>query len=367
MKSNLIKLKELILLFRNEVAERVLWGKDHSPKLDKHILIEPWEKTEAYSWIFLEPNYTFFCDMAEESRRKNISSSYPKGLLVKAKEIYSKWGMKTIEIMGCKTQAVKIKEIHKYKLYGIPEPTNDESLIEYIERLRELVNIETYSKKTWEESLGCFLQYVRDYIPPECCGFIDVIFPQDRTFYSDMIIRLIRKDKFPTNIVYVSKILKQLSEDLLWGDSRTQHGAAETLAFSWLCLISARLRLPTRVKLLYEVDFSSLSQQKSSFEIFPNRFFLEIPTFFGHIPMEISKLHFDYFSILQGINQKLGIMDRSFKSTERSLREVFDRATSKLSLPSNHGEITFQTFTSWPTEVLHHRTQIENKRYLTEI
>ncbi|NGX60863.1 MAG: hypothetical protein K940chlam9_00336 [Chlamydiae bacterium] len=364
MNPDIFRLKEMILLFRNELIKWVLWEKEYALILSERDPIKPWEKAEAYSWIFFETKYMPLWSTSEETKRRNRPSCYPETLLKKAEYYYAKWGMKTIEVSGCPTTTEKLKEIYRYKKYGIPKPLPNESLITYIERLRESVTEETYSKKLWRDSLGSFLEFVRANIPPDCHGYIDVIFPEDRAFYSDEIIRLIRKNKYPVNIIFVADILKNLSEELLWGDPRTQHGASETLAFAWLCLISARLRLPTEIGLLYELKPSTLITKISpENSLFAKRYFLDVPTLCGHIPMEISKCQYDYFSILSEVNQRSGVKNRFFKASERSLREVFGRAVNKLQLPPEHGEITFLTLTSWPTEVLHHRTQIDNARY----
>jgi hypothetical protein len=363
MKANLDPLKELIISFKKELNELVLKEKEYPIDINERDPIQPWQRTEAYSWMFFEVNYHIFKDEFGEFRKKSNLSLYPQSLLKNANDFYTKWGMKTIDVHGCKATIAKIKEIHKYKKYGIEPPFSSESLIDYIKRLEERVPKDIYSK-IWQESLFSFLEFVKANIPSECQGFIDTIFPEDRTFYEDTIIRLVRKDKFPTNIVYVAEILKNLSNELLSGDLRTQHGAAEALAFAWVCISSARLQVPTQVKLIYEFNPSSLISEKAAdTSLTSYKYLSNIPTFFGHIPIEISKSQFEYFSALTKINKDLGIENRFLKSTERSLREIFDRAVNKLNIPPKHGEITFLTFTSWPTEVLHHRTQIDNARY----
>lgn len=273
--------------------------------------------------------------------------------------------MKTIETSyGCSATVSSIKEIHKYKDYGIPSPDPKQSLIAYIKKLGKLCTKKKYSKKIWRESLGSFLEYVKANVPTNCLGFIDIIFPEDRTLYDGKIIRLVPKKKFSTNIIFVKNILKNLSQELLQGDLRSQHSSAETFAFALLCLTSARLRFPTEIRLLYEFDSLSLYSEETPKSCpFPKRYFLKVPTLFGAVSAEISKTYFNYFSMLSQINQKAGIKNRFFKVSERCLNETFSRAVSKLTLPPNHGEIALFTLTSWPNEVMHHRTQIDNKRY----
>ena len=364
MAPNIHHLKELILLFRNELIEQTNQIQDHSVTINKRDPITPWERGEAYSWIFLETDYETFRISSEQIMR-SPHLAYPEALLKPAEKYYSKWGMKTIKTAyGCPATTISIKEIHKYKTYGIPQPTPEESLIAYIKRLEELCTEETYSKKTWKESLACFLEYIKTNISTDCVGFIDSIFPEDRTLYDGKIIRLVPKKKFSTNIIFVADILKNLSQEFLQGDPRAQHSAAETLAFALLCLTSARLRLPTEIKLLYEFDYLSLhSEEPLQPSPFSKRYFLKVPTLFGAVPAEISKTHFNYFFILSQINRQAGIKNRFFKVSERCLGETFNKAVSKLKLPPKHGEITLSTLTSWPHEVMHHRTQIDNKRY----
>lgn len=327
-----------------------------------------WQKDEAYSWIFFEVNYLFFWGVSEKYNRKQLSLTYPDypdWLLQSAASIYSKWGMKDKIIGNYRTTTFRIKEIYKYKRYGIPPPEAGETLIDYVKRLETLASKKTESK-LWEESLACFLEFVRVNIPQEYLGFIEVILPEDRTYYSNSTIRLIRKEKFPTNIIYTAQILENLSEEMLWGDARSQLAAAEALAFSWLCLASARLQLPTSIKLLRTFEPSSLIKEKCPARIaFPERYSLKVPTLFGHVSVEISKLIFNYLCILAKNIQT----NHSFFCTSRtrSLERAFDRAVNKLPLRPEEGEITFTTLTSWPDEVMHHRTQIDNSRYSKRI
>jgi hypothetical protein len=357
MNTDLFPLKEMILLFRNELVQRVLWEQDMLPISSTQDPLQPWEKTEAYSWIFFETNYLFFWGASDKTCHKPRSDPYPDCLLQEAGPIYAKWGMQQKNVSGCLSTTAMTKEIYKYKKYGIPEPLIHESLISYIQRLRDLVSEETYSKKIWEESLASFLEYVRVNIPQECLGFIDIIFPEDRAFYSETIIRLIRKEKFPTNIIFVSRILQALSEEIINGDKRAQCTAVEALTFSWLCLLSARLKLPTTIKLLRNFNFASLVQEDCPERIaFPIHYSIKVPTLFGDIPAEISKRLFDYLSIIAKHYQ-------TFQCSQRSLERLFDRAVNKLPLQPQDGEITFATLTSWPHEFMHHRTQIDNSKY----
>lgn len=368
MNPDLFPLKEVILLFKNDLVKLIELDKDYPIDLPNNDPLSNWQKREAYGWIFFEPRYLLFWGLSDQIKKETPRQEYPESLSKEASSYYAKWRDKKIEISGYKVTVPRLQETVRYVKYGIPEPDPSESLIQYVKRLRSLISEELYSKKMWNESLGCFLDFIRSNIPTECHGFIDVIFPEDRAFYSDTIIRLIRKDKFPTNIIFVSEILKNLSEEILWGDPRGQHCAAETLALAWICLTGSRLQLPTQINLLHAFDGASLAiENKPERVCFPKRYLLKIPTLFGEVPMEISEFLFSYLSNLFQINQKMGHTNGFFKSSERSLRRAFDRATSKLNLPKGHGEITFTTFTSWPDEDPNYRTQIDNSRYRLKI
>lgn len=364
MNPNIEPLKKILLSFK-DALENLLELEKGITSISGDDPIPLWQKNQLYSWIFFESQYLFFWGTSEKTKKENQKRDLPKALLEKAEIYYSKWRDKEIKVQGYPTITPRLKETLRYCLHGIPKPEPEETLIRYIERLRNLVSPKTYLKKIWEESLGSFLEFVRFYLPTEHHGFIDVIFPENRTFYSDIIIRLIRKDKFPTNIVVVGEVLRSLAEDVLSGDPRTQHCSAETLAFAWICLTSSRLQLPTGIKLLFNFNASLLkTEEKPERLLFPTRHLLQVPTLFGNIPMEISKQLFEYLSTLSEINQG---STPFFKSSERSLRRAFDRATKKLDLPSEHGELTFTTLTSFPTENFHHRTQIDNSRYRSKI
>lgn len=366
MRPDIDGLKETLLLFRNEVAQKVLWGKKYAYILNERDPIKPWEKTESYSWIFFEPHYLFFWGMSDETKAKSRQLTYPECLQEKAINYYERAQIKTTIKNGDKMSSPRLFESCKYEQYGIPNPDPSETLIEYVNRLHELIlqdPANTYQKKLWRDSLNSFLEYVRANTLPESHGFLDVIFPQDKALYGDTFVRLILKEKFPTNIIFAAEILKNLCADILGGDLRTQHSACETFAFALLCLTSSRLQFPTELRLLYEFNFESLAVEDCNSLIFPKRYFVKVPTLFGHIPMEVSKLTFSFFQQLALVNKAFALKKRAFKSSERCLREVFARAASKLSLPSKHGKITLTTFTSFPTENLRHRTQIENVRY----
>lgn len=229
MNPNIEPLKKILLSFKDEL-EKLLKCEKGCTSICSDDSIPLWQERESYSWIFFEPQYLFFWGTSEKAKKENQTRDLPECLLEKADTYYSKWRDKEIEFKGYSAIKPRLKETPRYCLYGIPEPERGETLIGYIERLRELVSPKTYFKKIWEESLGSFLEFIRSHLPIEHHGFIDVIFPEDRTFYSDAIIRLIRKDKFPTNIVIVGGILKNLAEDVLSGDPRTQYCSAETLA-----------------------------------------------------------------------------------------------------------------------------------------
>ncbi|NGX44144.1 MAG: hypothetical protein K1060chlam3_00307, partial [Candidatus Anoxychlamydiales bacterium] len=245
MNPDIFSLKEGLLLFRNKLTESIEREKEYPHDLNNDYPISPWQERESYSWIFFETGYRLFEIVSDQTRNKNWGKQYPKELLEPASMYRFKWLNKKTEKNGNTIIQPRLTESHKYEMYGIEKPDPSISLIDYIKHLRTSEDFEkSYKKKIWEESLGSFLEYVRAYTPVECHGFIDVIFPEDRTFFNNTIIRLVTNNKFPTNIVFVSEILKNLSERILNGDPRTQHASAETLALAWICLTSARLQVP---------------------------------------------------------------------------------------------------------------------------
>lgn len=372
MQADLYELKEQLLLFKNELMKWICWDKDHKDAFRGNSDFEPGLEREAYSWIFFEIEYLFFWGISDELKKEGWPENYPKDLLVEAQSYFSKWLDKELEMKGgIKCTKGRLKSSNDYRLYGIIPPDPQETLIKYIERLRYEEFEHKYTKKLWWESLGSFLEYVKAYTQPECHGYVDVIFPQDRTPFEGKVIRQITKDKFPTNIVVVISILKNLAEMMLGGDVRSQHCAAEALAFAWICLTSARSRLPTRINLLEEFDASTLSiEERPERPRFASRYTMKVPTLFGAVRMEISKSLYQYLLTLSKINKKLGVRNSFLKNTEhkaRALRRIFRRAVAEVNLPDNHGPVTFTTLTSWPTTCVHHRTQIDNSRYKIKV
>gem|GEM_PF-3029196 len=360
MQADLYELKEQLLLFKNELMEWICWDKDHKDVFTGNSDFEPGLEREAYSWIFFEIKYLSFWGVSDELKKEGWSEDYPEDLLAESQSYHSKWLDKELVMKGgIKSTKGRLKSSNDYRVYGIIPPNPHEILIKYIERLRYEEFEHKHTKKLWTESLGSFLEYVKAYTQPECHGYIDVIFPQDRTPFEGKVIRKITKDKFPTNIIVVMSILKNLAEMMLWGDLRGQHCAAETLAFAWICLTSARLQLPTRINLLEEFNASTLSiEERPEGLHFTKRYTMKVPTLFGAVQTEISKSLYLYLQTLGRINRDFGVEGLFFKHTERGLRGVFSKAVKKLNLARSHGPVTFTTLTSWPTTDLHHRTQI---------
>ncbi len=190
MKQNLDSIKELLSNFTDELAVKVELEKDHEIINDYDDTLRSWEKAEAYGWIFLESQYLFFWSVSEETKmRSQKNRKYPEHLLRNGNEYYLTWQNKVIEMKDVKRTVPRLCESSRYARYGIPQSLPTESLIAYINRLRELVSDKTYPKKQWGESLGSFLEFVRLHTSSDCHGFIDIIFPEDRAFYYGTIIR----------------------------------------------------------------------------------------------------------------------------------------------------------------------------------
>ena len=365
MKADLYELKEQLLLFKNELMEWICWDKDHKDAFSENSDFKPGQEREAYGWIFLEPHYWSFWGISDESMKEGWPENYPKDLLAAAQSYFSTWLDKELEMKGgIKYTKGRLKSSNDYRVYGIVSPEPQETLIKYVKRLRYEEFEHKHTKKLWWESLGSFLEYVKAYTQPECHGYIDVIFPHWKIPFEGKVIRGVLKEKYPTNILVVMGILKNLAETMLWGDVRSQHCAAEALAFAWICLTSARSRLPTRINLLEEFDASTLSAEERPERLrYTTRYTMKVPTLFGAVQMEISKSLYQYLQTLEKINKSIGVKDSFLKHTERGLRGIFSKAVKKLNLSSSHGPVTFTTLTSWPTTCIHHRTQIDNSRY----
>ncbi len=83
MNPDLFQLKELILLFRNQLADRIPWGQERLKSS-----LQQWEKDKAYSWIFLEINYLFFWGLNAHDKQRCVMGAVLKKLKLYTEKLW---------------------------------------------------------------------------------------------------------------------------------------------------------------------------------------------------------------------------------------------------------------------------------------
>jgi hypothetical protein len=144
-------------------------------------------------------------------------------------------------------------------------------------------------------------------------------------------------------------------KNVIEGRSNTQHCAAEALALCWMCLTSARRRLPANWKMIYKTPWTSFSRQQDSDDIYGNNPHgsYALPTLYGKANTFISNFLFEYLSALNISSEKPSqtILHKPLRSLIRSL----DMIVEKIPEARNTGKISFLTFMSLPHETIGER------------
>ncbi len=135
----------------------------------------------------------------------------------------------------------------------------------------------------------------------------------------------------------VAQILQGLAREFLEGRANSQLVAAEALGLAWICLTSARRRLPTQFNLVSQIPINCLTHRQSS---------VAIPTFYGRSTMPISSTLNQYLNALKNIGSSN--RDGFFQSKPRSLSRVLDKVVEALPSAANAGKITLLTLLSFP-------------------
>lgn len=190
--------------------------------------------------------------------------------------------------------------------------------------------------------------------PKDERGFLEEIFPEEMKIFRGKIIRIVPPTVYPIDIYTMAEILKGLIEEVLEGRPKAQFCAAEALGFTWICLTSARRRLPTELKLISKIPSTSLILPESPENLDEKkRPLLKIPSLYDSSPVPISPIIANYLNAIRNIfPQNRPIL---LQSHPRSLKRVLDHVLKKLPSTVNLGKITFLTFLSHPHEAINQR------------
>lgn len=320
---------------------------------------EMWKKDEARCWIHCTDRIYPLV-----SYQNKLSPKNSKAAMTPAKIFYCSW-QQAIE-----KEANPDTFYHEYFVnkeefsnYHLQEPKEEETLRDYIIRLRDFVESNGTGLYYWYRGLMSFLNFLRQTLPEHEIAFLEWIFPEEmetretkiyekvnenskefQYVKKTLIIRRISSCEYPIYITNIADILKALVDKVLNGRSDGQHTAAETLGLCWLCLISAQMRLPTSVKYLIDIPATKLIESKEG--EFPE---LSMPSFFGYHSTSISENIFNYLKALSAIPSDKP-RTSIFQKTRESLYVCLGRTISQEKIDAKLGKITFLTFLSIPHE-----------------
>lgn len=289
---------------------------------------DPWPRKEACCWIF--------ADLYDHFGRFDRTAPTVDAANELAEPIYQAW-LK----LGLECQI--------YPKYIIKRPKKDDTIEAYLHRISSKIHKDRYCKWHRWESLRSFTSYLRQIYPKDEQGFIEEIFPEEMELFCGMVKRIEPPTIYPIDIYATADILKCLASTVLEGRATARFCAAEALGLAWICLTSARRRLPTQWKLISEIPFDCLIPVGSSNNLDKmGRPLLMVPTFYGSSPVPISSAMFNYLNAMQRIlpNPREPLL----QSHPNSLLRTLDNAVQKLSSPTNLGKITFLTLLSHPHE-----------------
>ena len=323
MNSQLDPLKDTLHNFLSQMKRKEEIWKSLGPSIastpgfgDENI--DPWPRKEACCWIFADL-YDHFPKFDRTPPTVQAAKEF-------AESYYDEW----LELQ---------LDIQDYTKRIIPRPNSKETLEAYLERISSEMKIKKGRRSSKIRSLRSFTAYLREELPLVERGLIEEIFPEEMRVdrNAGKISRISPVTAYPIDIYLVAQILQGLAREFLEGRPNAQLVAAEALGIAWICLTSARRRLPTQFNLISLIPISCLIHSQSS---------LAIPTLYGRSIMPISSTINQYVNGLKNIgpSNRLGL----FQSEPRSLRRVLDKVVEALPSAANAGKITFLTLLSFP-------------------
>lgn len=357
MKNDLTPCKNILRAFLKEIEEKKLtfehisapllapfYIDTHTPNItDTEFIPESdsyLKQEDAYTWIYAEPWH--YRALIQEK-----STPIPEYYLQEALPLYDQWIMEKKEI-------ISDGEI-------IPPPAKNANLIQYLQMLHSCIQVGMEKRAVWIKSLKCFTQFIRDDTPLELHGNLECILPYKMQFSCDdysmqrtatgmqkvprqNILRNIEDTVYPIDIFAASDILKKLVEAVL-EEHRTQHTAAETLGFAWLCHAIGLACLITREKIVHATPLTALKSIPitESEKFFQPEFFITIHSLKGFIDVPISKTLHDFLIALPRDPKSSNIFNRPISSL---LRTLYNQGVDKCERASFLGKITFLTFMS---------------------
>lgn len=294
---------------------------------------DPWPRKEACCWVF--------ADLYDHFGRFDRTAPTVDAAHELAKPHYDAWLKYDLEVQCYENQIIEA-------------PKEGDTVEFYLEKISVDIHKNKSCKSLKFRSLRSFITYLRRMYPKDEQGFIEEIFPEEMRLFCGKIVRIEPPTVYPIDIYTTKDILKGLVLTILEGGATAQFCAAEALGLAWVCLTSARRRLPTQWKLISEMPFDTLIPPQSPDNLDKmNRPLLMVPTFYGLSPVPISLTMFNFLKAIQNIqpNNRKNL----FQSHPKSLLRSLDNVASKMSSKTKIGKITFLTLLSHPHEALNQR------------
>jgi len=233
--------------------------------------IDAWPRKEALCWIF--------ADLYDHFPKFNRTPPTVEATKELAKPYYDDWLELNLDVQD-------------YMKRIIQKPNSNDTLETYLERIS--CEMKTKKGRTSSKilSLRSFTAYLRDQLPQEERGLIEEIFPEEMRVdkRTGKISRIAPATAYPIDLYLVAQILQRLAKMLLEGRPNAQLVAAEALGLAWICLISARRRLPTQFNLVSQISINCLTHRQS---------LVVIPTLYGHAAMPMSSTLNQYLNALK--------------------------------------------------------------------
>lgn len=324
-----------------------------------------WEKDDAYGLLLADPH---FWRQIVDYNHKAPRPPMPEYYIQLALPIYQQWKSEK-------------KEVFYRKCVKIPEPTKEETLIDYLQRLQHAVSDGNERRDVWIESFRSFLQFLRDDTQLDQKGPLEMLFPSkegckgmeirdDFTHTWEngtvtkvkrrIILRRTENTIYPVDILVAAEIIQNLIHIALKGRPNSQRSAIEALAFAWLCLAVGFRRMSTREELVFSVTLDQLahSNQKNLDKYSTPSHFVKVPSLFGFVETSISKILHDLLRALprDASSQRVFSMDLD------TILRTFRRAVKQSKRSRNLGPVTFFTFMSQPHEAFGHRALLTSKK-----
>lgn len=343
MRKVLDEINELLVEFEMELLKiRAFWRQVEidNPNFEQ-VSEENWQEKHAKMWLH---GGTTVQDCNRLERWLNDFPSLTETAQIPAIKVYLSW-RKWLETKG--PLGAYYVDFNEFK---VPKPVKEELLIDFIFLLARFVEDCGKRHRLEWRALKSFLDFIRKSYPLEEVAFIEHIFPKKMNIYFGKIVRINPREAYSIPEKTASEILIELAQRCRNHrrlDARLT--AAESLGLCWLCITASRLRLPIHLETVKEMGPASIQTG-------PDLPILQVPTWFGNRPIEISPLVSKFLNALSRVPSKTSrktILQRPFRSLTRMLEETL----VSISPNPEYGNITYLSLLSQPHIFGDHRYQ----------